>query len=158
LKQGQARHQHDRAEHDPPVGVSNGRPGGMTKREQQLRYLVVGGFNTLLGLGIFAALDLTTARYVGHYVVLTLAALISIAASHATQRRWAWSSRAPYLRELQRFFSVYLAGYFLNLALLFVAHSGFGAPVIPAQVAITGILILAAFFVHRFWTFAPPPT
>jgi len=127
----------------------------MRSREGQLRYLVVGGLNTLFGLGVFAALDLTTARYVGHYVVLTFAAVISIATSHTTQRKWAWLSRAPYFRELARFSSVYVIGYLFNLALLYIAHSGFGAPVIPTQVVITGLLILATFFVHRFWTFAP---
>jgi putative flippase GtrA len=130
--------------------------GGMRSREQQFRYLAVGGLNTLFSLGVFAALDLTTARYVGHYVVLTLAAVISIATAHTTQRKWAWLSQAPYFNELARFSSVYLVGYLLNLALLYTAHSGFGAPVIPTQVAITGLLTLGTFFVHRFWTFAPP--
>lgn len=125
-----------------------------TGREQQLRYLIVGGFNTLFGFGVFVALDLTTAQYIGHYVVLTVATVISITAAHACQRTWIWFSRAPYLRELTRFSSVYVVGYFLNLVLLYVAHGRFGAPVLPTQVAITGLLVLGAFLVHRFWTFA----
>jgi putative flippase GtrA len=101
-------------------------------------------------------LDLTTARYVGHYVVLTFAAVISTVTAHTAQRRWAWLSRAPYFRELARFSSVYFVGYLLNLTVLYAAHSRFGAPVIPTQVAITGLLIVGSFFVHRFWTFTAP--
>jgi putative flippase GtrA len=128
----------------------------MRRRERQLRYLIVGGLNTLFALGLFIALDLTTARHVGHYAVLTFTALIAAATAHTTQRKWVWLSRAPYFRELGRFSSVYLGGYLLNLVLLYTAHSGFGAPVIPTQVAITGFLIAGSFLVHRFWTFARP--
>ena len=108
----------------------------------------------MFGLGIFVALDLTTARYVGHYAVLTFAAVVAAVTAHTTQRKWVWLSRAPYFRELARFSSVYLGGYLLNLVLLYTAHSGLGAPVIPTQVAITGFLIVGTFLVHRFWTFA----
>jgi putative flippase GtrA len=127
----------------------------MKKNERRVRYLIVGGFNTLFGLGLFTALDLTTARYIGHYAVLTIAQVIAVSTAHTTQRRWAWQSSAPYLRELARFSSVYGVTYLLNLALLYAAHSGFGAPVIPAQIAITALLIVVTYAVHRVWTFAP---
>ncbi len=136
-----------------------------SERERRVRYLVVGGLNTLFSLGLFTVLDLTSARYVGHYAVLTINQVITIVTGHATQRRWAWLSSAPYLRELGRFASVYSGAYFANLVLLYTAHSQFGAPVIPAQIVITALLVVGTFMVHRVWTFAtfhdpgasPPP-
>jgi len=126
-----------------------------SERERRVRYLIVGGINTVFGLSLFAALDLTIAPEVGHYVVLTIAQAVSIVVAHATQRRFAWLSRASYPRELARFSSVYLVAYLINLALLYLAHAQFGAPVIPAQVVITALLVAGTFMVHRVWTFAP---
>lgn len=131
-------------------------PRDMGTGEHRVRYLIVGGFNTLFGFALFAALDLTMASHVGHYVVLTVATVIAVAVSHATQRRWAWLSSAPYLIELGRFFSVYLVTFLVNLALLYVAHSVLGAPVIPAQAAIATLLVVTTYIVHRAWTFAEP--
>ena len=124
--------------------------------EHRVRYLIVGGFNTLFGFALFAALDLTIAPHVGHYVVLTVATVIAVAVSHATQRRWAWLSSAPYLTELGRFSSVYLVMFLVNLAVLYIAHSVLGAPVIPSQAAIATLLVVGTYLVHRAWTFAEP--
>lgn len=124
-------------------------------RRQGIGYVVVGGYNTLFGVAVFAALDLTLAPQIGHYVVLAVAQVIAVTHAHATQRRWVWSSRGPYLPELARFSSVYVGFFLANLGLLYVAHSMLGAPVIPAQVVITLIIVLGTFLVHRGWTFGP---
>jgi putative flippase GtrA len=123
--------------------------------EQPTRYLLVGGFNTFFGITLFTLLDLTIAQYVGHYVVLTIASVVTVVAAHATQRRLVWLSSGPYFRELARFSSVYVVAYFVNLALLYVAHERFGSPVIPAQLGITAFLAIGTYITHRIWTFAP---
>jgi putative flippase GtrA len=124
-------------------------------RRRGIGYVVVGGYNTLFGVAAFVALDLTAAPHVGHYVVLTVAQVIAVVHAHATQRSWVWRSREPYLHELARFSSVYVAFFLANLVLLYVAHSMLAAPVIPAQVVITLIVVLGTFLVHRGWTFGP---
>ncbi len=125
----------------------------MNERRVGTRYVVVGGFNTLLGIALFVALDLTLAPYIGHYFVLAVAQTGAILAAHGTQRRWVWHSTEPYVGELMRFSSVYVVFFVANLAMLFVAHELFSAPVIPAQVAITLAIVLGTFLVHRSWTF-----
>ena len=125
----------------------------MNGRGRGIGYVVVGGYNTFVGVAVFVALDLTLAPHVGHYVVLAVAQVIAVLHAHATQRRWVWRSREPYLHELMRFSSVYVAFFLANLVLLYVAHSLLAAPVIPAQVVITLIVVLGSFLIHRGWTF-----
>jgi putative flippase GtrA len=125
----------------------------MSGRQSGVRYVVVGGCNTLFGFAVFAALDLVLAEYIGHYFVLAVATAIGIVFSHTTQRHLVWLSDGPYVPELARFASVY-AGFFLaNLVLLYVAHSILDAPVIPAQIVITLVIVFGTFLVHRSWTF-----
>jgi putative flippase GtrA len=123
------------------------------ERQRGARYVVVGGFNTLFGVVVFAAMDLVLAPHIGHYFVLAAAQTVGIVFSHATQRRWVWRSDEPYLHELLRFSSVYIGFFFVNLVLLYVAHAILDAPVIPAQIAITLIIVVGTFLVHRSWTF-----
>jgi putative flippase GtrA len=123
--------------------------------QQGIRYVVVGGYNTVFGVAVFVALDLILADYIGHYLVLTIATVIGVANSHATQRRFVWLSSDTYLHELGRFSAVYAGFFFVNLLLLYVAHSVLAAPVIPAQIVITLIVVVSTFMIHRVWTFGP---
>ena len=132
--------------------VDNSAGQRMSGRQSGARYVVVGGFNTLFGFVVLAALDLVLAQYIGHYFVLAVATAIGIVFSHATQRHWVWLSGGPYMSELARFASVYAGFFVANLALLYVAHSVLDAPVIPAQIVITLAIVLGTFLVHRSWT------
>ena len=100
---------------------------------QGVRFVVVGGYNTMFGVAVFVALDLLLAAYIGHYLVLTIATVIGVANSHATQRRFVWHSSDTYLHELGRFSVVYAGFFFVNLGLLYVAHSILGATRDPSS-------------------------
>ena len=125
----------------------------MKRSERGIRYVVVGGFNTLFGLALFVALDLVLAAHVGHYVVLAIAQTVAIVQAHASQRRWVWRSDQPYLHELARFSSVYIGFFFVNLAFFYVAHALLSVPAIPAQIGITLLIVVGTFLLHRAWTF-----
>ncbi|HVS84976.1 MAG TPA: GtrA family protein [Gaiellaceae bacterium] len=120
-----------------------------------LRYLLVGGWNTLFGIGLFTVLWLAAGDALGYAAVLAIAQVIAILQSHATQRLLVWRTRGAYAGELGRFSVVYIASYGLNVALLAAAVDGLGLPVLPVQWALTAILLVPVYFTQRRWAFRP---
>jgi putative flippase GtrA len=120
---------------------------------REVRFLLAGGWNTVFGLGVFAFLQLTVGDVIGYPAVLTISTVIAVLQSHLIQRRFVWHSTLPYGTELLRFSSVYVVQYAANLALLALAVEVMELPVVPSQVAITAVLIVSSYVVHRFWTF-----
>ena len=120
---------------------------------REVRFLLAGGWNTVFGLGVFAFLQLTVGDVIGYPAVLTISTVIAVLQSHLIQRRFVWHSTLRYGTELLRFSSVYVVQYAANLALLALAVEVMELPVVPSQVAITAVLIVSSYVVHRFWTF-----
>lgn len=126
-----------------------------------LRYLIIGGWNTVFGLLFFTFLYLVLGKTLGYVAVLTIAQVVAVIQSHLTQRIFVWRSREPYLGELARFSVVYVAVYVANVLLLVLSTDGLGLPVLPSQWVIGGALIVPTYFVQRNWAFrghsiAPP--
>ena len=91
--------------------------------KQGVRYVVVGVYNTLFGIAVFVALDLTLAAHIGHYLVLTVATVIP--------RRWANSSCvSPRLWRKVRMFSASM-GMLLGFRSIVKALPGPGATDMP---------------------------
>ena len=122
-----------------------------------IRYLIVGGWNTVFGLGFFSLLYLVLGKTLGYLGVLTIAQVVAVMQSHLTQRVAVWRSHAPYLHELLRFSAVYVGSYVANLLLLAVAVDALGLPVLPSQWVIGLSLLVPTFLVSRAWTFRVGP-
>jgi putative flippase GtrA len=123
-----------------------------------LRYLVVGGWNTVFGVGFFTGLYLAAGHALGYVAVLAVAQVVAVLQAHATQRLIVWRTHGPYVPELLRFSVVYVALYFANLALLALCVDGLGLPVLPSQWTLTAILVLPAYVASRAWAFRLAPT
>jgi len=72
---------------------------------QPIRFLVVGGFNTLLSLAVFAAFD----RIVPYLLALLISHVITVVVAFILQRYVVFHVRGNVLIDLTRFESVYLA-------------------------------------------------
>ncbi len=118
-----------------------------------VRFLIIGGWNTVFGLATFTFIWWWLGEEVGYVATLLMAQVIAVVQSHATQRRFVWRSRGPYLAELSRFSVVYSLGLLLNLVLLAVAVDVFHLPVLASQVVITALVIVAQFAAQRLWAF-----
>ena len=120
------------------------------------RYLIVGAWNTVFGLALFSILYLVLGQEIGYIAVLTVAQIVAVLQSHATQRFFVWKSHAPYRPELLRFSAVYAAAFLANVLLLALAVDAFRLPVLPSQWSIGGALIVLTYFLQRAWTFRQP--
>ena len=128
-----------------------------------LRYLIVGGFNTLFGFSLFALMTyLMTPRVPYSYELATLfSGLISITFSYLAYKFFVFKTSGRYFREWVRALTVYGGGILINLLLLpplvflfeFLLVEKALAPYAGGLVLVA-IQVLFSFFGHKKYTFA----
>ncbi len=117
------------------------------------RYLLVGAWNTLFGVALFALTFSWLGERVPYPWILLACQVIAVLQAHWSQRTFVWRSLGSFWPELSRFSIVYVASYFANLGALALCVEWIGWPVLPSQVGITGALVVATYAVNRRWTF-----
>ena len=112
------------------------------------RYLLVGIWNSVFGVGIFLILSLSLPK-LSDSLILLISYLVSIVQAHFMQRKFVWSSTERYFQELVRFSGAYISQFVANLILLqiFVRFIGLNRSV--SQVIIVLILTVVMFFVNK---------
>jgi putative flippase GtrA len=112
------------------------------------RYLLVGIWNSLFGVGTFLVLSYSFPRLFDS-LVLFFSYVFSIAQAHYSQRKLVWQSQAGYLGELFRFSGTYISQFFLNLILLQIFVHYFGLNRSVSQMIIVVLLTVAMFFINK---------
>ncbi len=129
-------------------------------QDQRFAFLMVGTINTIVGFGLFVALDFTLGRWVDRTAGTVAGSLATLVTSHVLAvlfaftlyRRFVFKVMGHWWRDLARFESVYLVALGINsVALPFAVEAG--ANRIAAQAAITLALTLLSYFGHRNFTF-----
>lgn len=112
------------------------------------RYLLVGIWNSLFGVGVFLVLSQSFPKLFDS-VILLFSYFISIVQAHFSQRKFVWSSQAGYLGELARFSGAYISQFVVNLILLqiFVRYFGFNRSV--SQMIIVVLLTIGMYFINK---------
>ena len=112
------------------------------------RYLLVGLWNSVFGVGIFLILSQSFPK-LSDSLILLIAYVVSIVQAHFMQRKFVWSSTERYFQELVRFSGAYISQFLVNLVLLqiFVLFVGLNRSV--SQVIIVLILTVVMFFVNK---------
>jgi putative flippase GtrA len=119
-----------------------------------LRFLIVGGLNTALGLTIYPLMLWTVPWLHVHYMVaLLIAQAVATLFAFMTYKLLVFQTQGRTGRELVRFLAFYLANYAVNWAalpfLVEVAH----LPPIIAQVGFTVTIAVLSWFWHNRVTF-----
>lgn len=130
---------------------------------QFLRYLVVGGFNTLFGYSCFALLNWVLTPHLPYAYVLAavLSSVINITFSFLTYKWFIFKTKGNYLREWTRCVVVYSGGIAASAVLLpacvlllrHLTRMNESAPYVAAAI-LTAINVLASFIGHRKFSFA----
>ncbi len=102
-----------------------------------------------------ALLYFLTERCHFHYLVSTfLGSLLTNALGFTLNRRWAFRDRARrYWRELGRYYLVNTGSLALNVALMALVVGGLRVPYLWASIALSGLMALGNFLLHRNWSF-----
>lgn len=118
----------------------------------QFRYLIVGLWNTIFGIGIFYLL-LKFLIEIDYRLILFVSLILANLQSHLTQRALVWRSKERYVRELLRFFIGAIGNFVINLLLLTFLVDFLGYETFRSQVFLTLVLTIANYFFQKHAVF-----
>ncbi len=124
------------------------------RRREQLLYLVVGGWNTVFGYGVWAVLQYLLGSHLHYLIVVVLSWPIAVLNAYLGYRLIVFRSRGSVLRELPRFSFVYLATLVVNLALLPVALSVLPFNIYVDQALFTAVVVVCSYLGHKYYSFS----
>ena len=125
------------------------------KHGTKLHYLLVGGWNTIFGYGVFVGLYYATAGLNIHYeVVLVLSQIISVTNAYILYKRLVFRTRGNVVQEYFRFCTFYWLSFLANLLLLPVLVEVLHQDAMMSQGILTLGTAAMSYLWHANYTFA----
>lgn len=123
-------------------------------RDQRIRFLIVGGWNTVVGYLIFVAVHVLLSARLGNAWVVVVAYTIALPLSFLTQKLFVFVGSGSWLRQFGRFVLANSAVFVANLLFLplFVSATGIGA--LPSQALFVFISTIVSYLAHKHFSFA----
>src|SRR5664280_1183371 len=123
------------------------------RRREQLLYLVVGGWNTAFGYGIWAFLQFLLGNHLHYLVVVLISWPIAVLNAYVGYRYIVFRSRDSILREFPRFSLVYVVTLVVNLALLPIALHVLPLNIYAVQALLTVLVVVCSYLSHKHFSF-----
>ena len=117
------------------------------------RYLIVGGWNTLFGIGAYALLYEMLHAHVNYLVLVIPANILAITNAYICYKFFVFKSRDNYIREYLRCYAVYGGGIVLGFVLMYPLVGILGLHPILAQCLCVIISIGCSYVGHKHFTF-----
>ena len=126
---------------------------------KEVRYVLVGGWNTLFGWAVFVALQLTVGAAIGYMAVLVIAQVVSIINAYLCYRWLVFRVRGNWWLDFFRFSTVYWIVFALNIVALPLMVSVLGMNVIVSQTVFVVVTVIASYIAHNRFSFrrSDPP-
>lgn len=125
----------------------------VTKHEQKIRYLIVGGWNTVFGYAVFAALYFWLAGSIHYLVILSISYVLSITNAYIGYKLFVFRSKGNIVREYLRFYVVYGAVFLVNLAVLPLLVEIGDLNMYISQALVTMLTIIGSYVLHKNFSF-----
>ena len=123
------------------------------KINDKIRFLLVGGYNTLFSFLLFCLLQ-TLLGGIFHYIVILLFChLISVFNSFVSLKYFVFRSPKNFLNEYLKVNIVYAVYFVLNALLLYSLKDLLGINIYIAQLLCIIILTVASYFSHKYFSF-----
>jgi putative flippase GtrA len=123
------------------------------RRREQILYLVVGGWNTVFGYGVWAVLQYLLGSHVHYLVVVVLSWPLAVLNAYLGYRFVVFHSQGSLLAELPRFSLVYLATLIANLGMLPLALNALPLNIYVIQALFTAGVVVVSYLGHKYFTF-----
>lgn len=128
-----------------------------TWARREIRFLVIGGFNTLFGLFLFTASHLVLGDDVPYLVLLVPTYGIGVPVAFTMQRMFVFAAHGgSVLVDFARFTTVQLTSIGLNAVLLVLFVEALSAPVLLAQTLTLAVIVVVTYFGHLLFSFRRP--
>lgn len=139
-------------------------PRRLWRDSRKLRFLVIGGWNTLFGYLSFYVLYLLTADRLHYLIIAILAHFVAVTQSYIMQRRLVFRSDAPVAGEFLRFNASHVGTLLFGLlAMALLVEAARMSPLI-AQAIVILISVVLSYLLHSRLSFGasadrpgPPP-
>ena len=123
------------------------------RRREQVLYLVVGGWNTVFGYGVWAVMQFLLGGFLHYLVIVVLSWPIAVLNAYLGYRYIVFRSHGPVLRELPRFSAVYFLTLVVNLALLPVALQVMPLNIYAVQALFLTVVVVSSYVAHKHYSF-----
>ena len=123
--------------------------------DERVRFVLIGGINTVVGYGLYALLYIFAGRFIGYLGALYISYVIAIGIAFVLHRRFTFrvSGTGNVFIDLVRFAAVYVVSLIVNTFLLPVLiELGHVQPLV-AQAAIVIVTTLISYFGHKLFSF-----
>jgi putative flippase GtrA len=123
--------------------------------DERVRFILVGGINTVFGYGVFALLDIFAGRTIGYLGSLYGSYIIATILAFTLHRRFTFraSGTGNIVVDFVRFQGVYLVSLAINTAALALLIGVLHWPALIAQALIVIVTTVVSFFGHKYFSF-----
>ena len=118
-----------------------------------VRYLFVGGWNTLFGLGLFALLYRLWGTQRNYLLIGIAVNIVAVTNAFFCYKWLVFRTRGNYLREYLKCWTVYGSSSLIGLGGMALLVELAGMNPIPANVLLTALCVIWSYFGHRFFSF-----
>ena len=122
---------------------------------QGIRFILIGGWNTVFGLAVFAGLYALLGSVWHYLVLLAVANEIAIVNAYICHKLGVFSeSQRVTLREILRFHGVYALSFALGMSCTALLVERLALHPVLAQGLTLMVTVMVSYFAHRVFTFA----
>lgn len=133
--------------------VSNSSLINHLAKNEKLRFLIVGAYNTIFGYATFVALYFLLHDYLHYLVIVLLSHMIAVTNAFFMYRRIVFRAQAPLLPAFLRFNLSTVAAMLFGMAGMALLIEIFGIHPLLAQALVTCATVVVTYFLHRHYTF-----
>ncbi|MDO8916264.1 MAG: GtrA family protein [Coriobacteriia bacterium] len=121
--------------------------------EEKLRFLVVGGWNTLFSYGMLWVLDAFLHARLHYSLILTVNWIIGVTHNLFTFKLLVFRTRGNWLKEYLRSYVVYAGSFALNLAIVAVIMELWAPRLVIAQLPAIVVVTIISYLGHKHFTY-----
>lgn len=121
--------------------------------DRRLRFLLVGGFNTVVGYLLFVFLYWALGSALHYLVLVVLAHFLAVINSFLTQRRWVFPDRRAGLAAFWRFNLATLSSLAFGLVAMAVLVDLLAIHPLVAQALVVVLSSIGLYLMHQRYTF-----
>ena len=116
---------------------------------EKIRFLLVGGFNTMIGYALFVILYFLLQNYFHYSLILWIQFMIAVNISYLTMKFFVFRTKKNYKSEYPKTILTYIGVYFINLLLLAFLQQ-IVESVYFAQLIAVGAVVIITYMMHKY--------
>jgi putative flippase GtrA len=124
-----------------------------SQRSQEVRFVVIGVWNTLFAYGVWASLQFLLGDRLHYLAILVLAWPIAVLNAYICHRRFVFRSSGSIRTELPRFSVVYVLSLVASLIALPILLQVLPLNIYVIQAGFTVVVVVVSYLAHRSFSF-----